>query len=217
MFCKALAAVISCCLAGATVAADGKLVEAQRLIEAEQYAAAVLILDKYVATRPDSDEAQLLLAQAHHWNKNLAKAKAHYQLAARLDARHALEIIPLLDETKEWAEIVKLADPKVNEKTTPPSALGALATAYKELGKVADAERVIAVLTATEYRKPYDRDYKHYVLAYTALWSKGTVRAIGLLRKIDDKALLSYAANSAKFESLFADPEFVELTGKRPK
>ena len=218
MFRKTLTVAMSCLLAAAgAVAADAKLDEAQRLIVAEKYDPAVRMLDEYVAAHPDSDEAHLLLAQAHHWGKNLAKAKSHYQTAARLDGRHALEIIPLLDETKEWAEIVKLTAAVVKEKTTPPSALGALATAYRELGKAADAERVIAVVAATEYRAPYEQDYKNYVLAYHSLWSKNSARCMTHLTKIDDKALLRYAANSAKFESLFADPEFVRLTGKKTK
>lgn len=206
--------VFSLMTAGAHVArAQSALDEASAAIQTQHYDTAITDLESYLAGNPNNAYAHILLAQAYHWKKDIPKAKRQYQAAAALDSRYRLEIIPLLDEEKDWSGIVALAAPELNtDKPVAPSLLGALASAYRALNRADDSARVRNILAGTVYRDQDDRDYQDYVLAYCYLWDGDTGRAMGRLRMITAKAYLTYAATDEKFQTLFTDKEFIDLT-----
>lgn len=193
--------------------ADSLLDDARKLVAAQQYDSAIDLLNKYVSTNPMSADGYLLLANAHHWKKDFPKARVCYEKAATLDARYALDIISLIDELNEWKEIIRIAGPELQKnKKLRPSILGSLASAYKNLDKHLDAERVINILATNEYEGQDVKDYKNYVLAYYHLWSSDTRKAKDRLKQIRNKAYLRYARTDDKFKKLQSDAEFLELT-----
>jgi tetratricopeptide (TPR) repeat protein len=193
--------------------AQSPLQDASRAIDAKHYDTAIAIVESYIVANPNSAPAEVLLARAFHWEKDFANAKVHYRRAAAIDTRYRLEIVPLLDELGESAEIVRICGPEIGNGTTAsPSTLGSLATAYRNLGKAADAERVRNILTNTAYTDPGDVDYKNYELAEFALWDGDTRQAKDHLRAIKDQGYRQYARTDDKFKVLFNDSEFLELT-----
>lgn len=193
--------------------AQSAIEDAQKLIAAQRYDSAIAILDRHVAANPSAADAYLLLAHAHHWKKDVKKAKLYYQQAAKLDATHTLEIIPLLDELGEWNEIIQIAAPAVRkDRKLAPPILGSLASAYQNTDKPTDAERIMNILATTEYKDQSSEDYKNYVLAYYHLWNDDTAKARERLKKIKDKAYLKYARTHDKFKKLQNDAEFQKLT-----
>jgi predicted Zn-dependent protease len=191
--------------------------EGATLLNNQKYDEAIQVLQQYLEKNPKSAPGFLLLAQAYHWKKDTAKARIHYQKAAELDPASKLAIVPLLDEVGDWKEIIALLDPEVRKRNRAPNLLGPLATAYKQLRKDDEAEKVIKLLMATDYGSQEETDYKNYVLAYYHLWHKDLARSKERLRAIRSQALLRYAAYSRKFEQLFSDPEFIRLTGRKEK
>jgi cytochrome c-type biogenesis protein CcmH/NrfG len=186
--------------------------DARASIDAQRYDDAVALLEKYISQNPNSADAELLLAQAYHWKKDIAKAKLHYQKAAAIDPQNQLEIVPLLDEEGAWAEIIRLCAPAVSTGERSPSILGALASAYKNSKKPLDAQRIRNLLATATYTSQSNEDYRNYVLAYCALWENDAQQAKDRLRKIHDSAFLKYARTDDKFKKLFTDEEFLELT-----
>lgn len=187
--------------------------EARKLIDAQNYDAAIPILEKYVAANPNSADGELWLAKSYHWKKDFPKAKGHYLKAGILNPAYRLEIIPALDEKVDSAEIILIAGPEVKPNVTlPPSILGPLATSYRIAGRPADVKRIRDILKATQYGDAYLEDYKKYVLAYSALWDGDIPQAKSWLKQIKSKPMLQYARTHDKFEVLYSDKEFLELT-----
>jgi tetratricopeptide (TPR) repeat protein len=196
-----------------TARAQAALDDARRSMSEQHYDAAIATLQNYIASNPGSADAELLLAQSYHWKKDFPDAKQHYQRAAELDPHYRLEIIPLLDDLGDSAEIIRIAGPEVTSSTRlSPSILGALLTAYYRTGKLADEARIRDLLESTSYGDPSDRDYKNYVLAYCALLDGDMRKAKDRLGEIKDRAYLQYARTDDKFKVLYDDKEFQDLT-----
>ncbi len=210
--CALWAAFLALLLIAIRVHAQSSLDEARSHIAAQRYDMAIATLEKYILQNPSSAEAEILLAQAYHWKKDITTAKLHYRKAAAIDARYQLEIIPLLDEERAWGDIIQLAAPAVSNGERSPSILGALASAYQNSGKPLDAERIRSLLENTPYKGQSNEDYKNYVLAYCALWKNDTRQAKDHLMKIHDTAFLKYARTDYKFKTLQTDQDFLELT-----
>lgn len=195
------------------VGAQSALDDARKLVESQQYDAAIVILDQHLRGNPSSADGHLLLAQAHHWKKDVGKAKASYQKAAKLNPKYTFEIIPLLDELEDWNEVIRIASPAITkERQLSPSLLGSLASAYQNTGKSLDAERIMNILATTDYKNQNSEDYKNYVLAYFHLWDDDKEKSKERLKRIKNKAYLKYARTHNKFKKLQSDAEFLELT-----
>ena len=195
-------------------AADTLVLEkAKELISRQQYDLAIAILQNYIPENPNYAEGYLLMAQAYHWKKELYKSKAFYTQAAALNNQYRLAIIPLLDELKEWKEIIDIVEPEMRTgKKLDPSALGALATSYRQLEQKKKADEIVEKLSGTTYADQDDEDYKNYILAYARLWDGDKDGAKAKLKLIKNRAYRQYARTHEKFSVLFQDPEFLELT-----
>ena len=154
------------------------------------------------------------LAGLYHEKKDFSSALKYYRQAAAINPKYKFKIIPLLDEMQKWQDIIQLAAPEVKKGNTSPSLLGPLATAYQQTGQIQESEDVIQTLKNAEYRKQWKKDYRNYVLAYYYLWHDQTELSKDCLRRIMIPSYLKYARTAPKFEKLFSDPEFLELTAK---
>lgn len=212
---KVVLAVICFILVGYSwpAQAENVLGVASQLISQQKYDAAIDVLEGYVAQNKLSAEAYFLLAQAYHWKKELNLAKVYYFKAAEFDRQYRLDVVPLLDELKEWENIITVVEPEIRAGThVGPSILGALATSYRELQQNQKASKLITYLETTTYNDPDDKDYKNYILAYASLWSGDKEAAKTRLKRIKNRAYLRYARTHEKFRALFEDPEFIEIT-----
>jgi tetratricopeptide (TPR) repeat protein len=158
--CALWAALLTALSVATFVHAQSSLDEARSDIDAQRYDAAIATLEKYISQNPGSAGAELLLAQAYHWKKDISMAKLHYRKAAAIDPHNQLEIIPLLDEERAWEEIIQLAAPAVSSGNRSPSILGALASAYQNSGKPPDAQRIRNLLESTPYKGQSNEDYR---------------------------------------------------------
>src|SRR5205823_2358549 len=102
----------------------------------------------------------------------------------------------LLIVNQKYDAAIAILEKQLTKNNIKPSLLGPLATALKELGKAAEAERVINILATSDYADPEESDYRNYVLAYYQLWHKDAARAMEHLRRIKSAALLAYAGSS---------------------
>lgn len=195
-------------------AADAPVLEkARELISRQQYDLAIAILENYIPENPNSAEGYLFMAQAYHWKKELYKAKAFYAQAAGLNSQYRLAVVPLLDELKDWEAIIDTVEPEMRAgNKLDPSALGALATSYRQLEQKQKASEIIENLSKTTYADPGDEDYKNYILAYARLWDGDKEGAKAKLKLIKNRVYRQYARNHEKFSALFKDPEFLEIT-----
>lgn len=187
-----------------------------RYAEAETfYLQALEILEQTLGENHPVVAASLKnLAGLYHEKKDFTSALRYYSKAATIDPNHKFKIIPLLDELGKWQDIIQLAAPEVKNGNTSPSLLGPLATAYQKIGQIQQAEGVIRILKNADYREQWQKDYRNYVLAYYYLWHDKTDLSKECLRRIMIPRYLKYARTAPKFEKLFTDPEFLELTAK---
>ena len=193
-----------------TTAALEKAVE---LIDNHQYDMAIAILEQYIPANPQSAQGYFLMAQAYHWKKELYKARVYYFKAAETDGQYRLSVVPLLDELNEWENIINIVQPELQAgNQVGPSALGALATAFRQLKQNEKSAEIIQHLEKTKYDDQEDEDYKNYILAYASLWNGDPGAAKEKLKLIKKQAYRQYARTHEKFKPLFKDPEFLEIT-----
>lgn len=195
----------------AGIAAD-TLQQAQQLVEQQRYDDAISVLRTLTAAEPENAEAAVALARAYHWKKDFPDAKKWYQRAATLDARYRLEIVGLLDEADESEEVVLLVRPEFDKGNREPSLLGSLLSAYERMGRKTDRKAVEQALIDARYDHGADRDYRHYILAYCALYDGDRSSAISHLKQIVDRGYRVYARTSPKFAILKGDPDFEQAT-----
>jgi predicted Zn-dependent protease len=210
-----LAGVLVIIMGGQFCLADtpAALEKASELISNHQYDAAIAILEQYIPANPQSAQGYFLMAQAYHWKKELYKARVYYFKAAETDGQYRLSVVPLLDELNEWENIVNIVEPELRAgNQVGPSALGALATAYRHLKQNKKSAKLIEYLGKTKYDDQDDEDYKNYILAYANLWNGDTAAAKEKLKLIRNRGYLQYARTHEKFKALFQDPEFLEMT-----
>lgn len=189
---------------------QGRYAEAETL-----YLRALEILKQTLGeNHPDVAASLKNLGGLYHEKKDFASALAYYTKAAAIDQNYKFKIIPLLDELGKWQDIIQLAAPEVKNGNTSPSLLGPLATAYQQTGQIQEAEGVIRILKKADYREQWQKDYRNYVLAYYYLWHDKTDLSKECLRRIMIPRYLKYARTAPKFQKLFSDPEFLELTAK---
>ena len=189
---------------------QGRYTEAETL-----YLQALEILEhKLGENHPDVAASLENLGGLYHERKDFASAQTYYTKAAAINPKYKFKIIPLLDEMGKWQDIIQLAAPEVKNGNTSPSLLGPLATAYQQTGQIQEAEAVIRILKNADYRKQWQKDYRNYVLAYYYLWHDKTDLSKECLRRIMIPRYLKYASTASKFQKLFSDPEFQELTRK---
>jgi tetratricopeptide (TPR) repeat protein len=189
---------------------QGRYAEAETL-----YMQALVIIEHTLGeNHPDVAASLKNLAGLYHEKKDFASALRYYTKAAAIDPNYKFKIIPLLDELGKWQDIIQLAAPEVKNGNTNPSLLGPLASAYRQTGQIQEAEGVIRDLKDADYREQWQKDYRNYVLAYYYLWHDQTDLSKECLRRIMIPRYLKYARTAPKFEKLFSDPEFLELTAK---
>jgi tetratricopeptide (TPR) repeat protein len=189
---------------------QGRYAEAETL-----YRQALEILQQALGeSHPDVAASLKNLAGLYHEKKDFTSALRYYAKAAAIDPKYKFKIIPLLDELGKWQDIIQIAAPEVKNGNSSPSLLGPLATAYQQTGQIQEAEGVIRILKNADYHKQWQKDYRNYVLAYYYLWHDKTDLSKECLRRIMIPRYLKYARTAPKFEKLFSDPEFQELTTK---
>jgi tetratricopeptide (TPR) repeat protein len=189
---------------------QGRYAEAETL-----YIQALEILEQTLGeNHPDVAASLMNLAGLYHEKKDFTSALTYYTKAAAIDSTYKFKIIPLLDELGNWQDIIQLSAPEVKNGNTSPSLLGPLATAYQQTGQIQESEGVIRILKKADYREQWQKDYRNYILAYYYLWHDKTDLSKECLRRIMIPRYLKYARTAPKFEKLFSDPEFLELTAK---
>jgi tetratricopeptide (TPR) repeat protein len=189
---------------------QGRYAEAETL-----YRQALEIIEQSLGENHTDVAASLKnLAGLYHEKKDFSSALRYYHKAAAINPKFKFKIIPLLDEMERWQDIIQLAAPAAKKGNTSPSLLGPLATAYQQTGQIQEAEGVIRILKSADYRKQWQKDYRNYVLAYYYLWHDKTDLSKQCLRRIMIPRYLKYARTAPKFQKLFSDPEFLELTAK---
>lgn len=186
--------------------------DAQQLISQGRYDEAISALRGLITSEPTNAAAAVTLARAYHWKRDLPNAKRWYREAVRLDTRYRLDIVGLLDELEESDEIVRLVAPELAKGNRRPALLGSLLTAYERLGRKAEAAAVVQTLINTSYDRPYDSDYRNYILAYVSLAEGNTSAALSHLGQISDERLRVYARTSPKFQKLRGNADFDKLT-----
>ncbi|MGD8523567.1 MAG: tetratricopeptide repeat protein [Desulfobacterales bacterium] len=179
------------------------------------YMQALEILEQTLGeNHPDVAVSLKNLGGLYHEKRDFTSALTYYTKAAAINPDYKFKIIPLLDELGKWQDIIQLAAPEIKNENISPSLLGPLATAYQQTGQIQEAEAVIRILKNADYPKQWQRDYRNYVLAYYYLWHDKTDLSKECLRRIMIPRYLKYARTAPKFQKLFSDPEFLELTAK---
>src|SRR6266566_9167391 len=119
--CLAVVLCISPVSAASQVDTQGALVEAQRLRDAGDFAAAAKLLRVQIAQKPDDGEAARLLAQTLYWLKDIAGAHAIYDTAILRhpeDTTLRLQYARMLAETGEKARARELLTPLLSISAT---------------------------------------------------------------------------------------------------
>lgn len=189
---------------------QGRYTEAETL-----YRQALDILEQTLGeNHPDVAASLKNLAGLYHEKKDFTSALTYFTKAAAIDPTYKFKVIPLLDELGKWQDIIQISAPEVKNGNTSPALLGPLASAYRQTGQIQESEGVIRILKNADYREQWQKDYRNYILAYYYLWHDRTDLSKECLRRIMIPRYLKYARTAPKFEKLFTDPEFLELTAK---
>src|ERR1041384_3838180 len=162
----------SSCLLTAAESQDG-LVEVQRLRDAGNFAAAIDLLQRWIADRPEDGEAERLLAQTFYWNKDFSRARAVYEQALMRhpeDTELRLQYGRMLAETGDRARARVIVTPLLNSPSSRADASTLLGTIAYWDGDLDSAQRSFRIaLDANPKQEEAHRQFNE-IRTITAPW-----------------------------------------------
>jgi rhomboid protease GluP len=141
---------------GQLVQAHGQMFKADNLLGREDYAAAIQVLEKIIASNPDNEEALLKLGKTYEWTQQPEKAVAILEQAAKLNPNSA-KVLAELGYAYEYNRQIDKAIATLEEAVKMDSgnarALLYLGAAYMEANQ---RDKAIAALEQAVKLNPED-------------------------------------------------------------